>query len=240
MTICFTDNETKLLKILLKSNNFLNVNSLSKKMGFSERSVYTFIQNISNKCLKLKIAPPRNVYRQGYFLPDSEIKELENDNTNYTYDDEWYTYNDDGNYLAHDLNMFMFINDDGNYLVFLQVHTGADARSGFSSYVAIKFDTKEDYEDAFLYDSRDYNLASCTLETTEGKTLNVTVSGRAFENFAEMYVSDDNWEEVFDTEISCTDFSSIKDEVTDYINSDKELSKKYHIKEFTDYDGVVW
>jgi len=178
---------------------------------------------------------------QGYFLPDSEIKELENDNTNYVYDDEWYTYNDDGNFLAHDISMFMFINDDGNYLVFLQVHTGADARSGFSSYVAIKFDTKEDYEDAFLYDSREYNLASCTLKTQEGKTYTANVISGPFDYLANMYVcDDDNWEEVFDTEISCTDFSSIKDEVTDYISSDKELSKKYHVKEFTNYDGVVW
>lgn len=77
MTICFTNNETKLLKILIKSNNFLNVNSLSKKIGFSERSIYTFVQSISNECLKLKIAPPRNVYRQGYFLPDDSKKKLE-------------------------------------------------------------------------------------------------------------------------------------------------------------------
>lgn len=177
---------------------------------------------------------------QGYFLPDSEIKELENDNTNYVYDDEWYTYNDDGNFLAHDINMRMFINENGNYLVFLQVHTGADAPWGFSSYVAIKFDTKEDYEDAFLYDSTDYDLASCLVETEEGTTLNITVSGRPFDCLAEMYVSDnDTMKEVFDTEIGSADFDTIKDEVTDCISSDKELSKKYHIKEFTDYDGIV-
>lgn len=173
---------------------------------------------------------------QGHFLTDTEIKELEND-TNYTYDDEWYTYNDD-NYLAHDINMRMFLNDDDNYLVFLQVNTGADAQYGFSDYMAIKFDTKEDYEDAFLYDSTDYDLASCLVETEEGKTLNVTVSGRAFGNLAEMYVSDDEaFEEVFDTEIGCTDLDNIKDEVNDCLSSDKKLSKKYHVKEFTNYDG---
>ena len=176
---------------------------------------------------------------QGYFLSNSEIKELENDNTNYRYDNEWYTYNDDGNFLAHDINMRMFINDEGNYLVFLQVHTGADARWGFSSYVAIKFDTKMDYEDAFLYYNTSYDLASCTLKTQEGTTLNITVSGRPFDYLADMYVSDDDFEEVFETEIGCTDLDSIKDEVTEYINSDKELAKKYHIKDFTDYNSIV-
>jgi len=175
---------------------------------------------------------------QGYFLSNSEIKELENDNTNYRYDNEWYTYNDDGNFLAHDINMRMFINDEGNYLVFLQVHTGVDARSGFSSYVAIKFDTKEDYEDAFLYDSTDYVLASCLVETEEGTTLNITISGRPFDYIAIMNVRDDDtFEDTFSIEHA--DFDTIKDEVTDYISSDKELSKKYHVKEFTDYNSII-
>jgi len=203
----------------------LKTNMLSHKDGLI--SVDTFLANLFS------------YEGQGSFLTDSEIKELENDNTNYTYDDEWYTYNDD-NYLAHDINMRMFINDDGNYLVFLQVHTGVDAPWGFSSYVSIKFDTKEDYEDAFLYDSTDYVLASCLVETEEGNKLNITVSGRAFGNPVEMYVSDDNaFEEVFDTEIYDDDFDTIKDEVNDCINTDKKLAKKYHIKEVTDYNGTV-
>ena len=203
----------------------LKTNMLSHKDGLI--SMDTFLENLFT------------YEGQGHFLSNTEIKGLKNDTSNYTYDDEWYTYNDDGNYLAHDINMNMFINDEGNYLVFLQVHTGVDARSGFSSYVAIKFDTKEDYEDAFLYDSTDYDLASCLVETEEGNTLNITVSGRAFGNPAEMYVSDDAFEEVFDTEIDCVDLDSIKDELNDCINTDKELSKKYHIKEFTDYNGIV-
>jgi len=134
--------------------------------------------------------------------------------------------------------MRMFINDEGNYLVFLQVHTGVDARSGFSSYVAIKFDTKEDYEDAFLYDSTDYVLASCLVETEEGTTLNITISGRPFDYIAIMNVRDDDtFEDTFSIEHA--DFDTIKDEVTDYISSDKELSKKYHVKEFTDYNSII-
>lgn len=177
---------------------------------------------------------------QGYFLSDKEIKELENDNTNYRYDDDWYTYNDDGNYLAHDINMFMFLNDNGKYLVFLQVHTGVDARSGFSSYIALKFDTKEDYEDAFIYDTTDYDLASCTLKTQEGATLDISITGKPLMYYAELYVcNDDTMEEVFDTEIGCTDLDNIKDIVNDYIASDKELSKTLHIKEFTNYNGTV-
>jgi len=177
---------------------------------------------------------------QGYFLSNSEIKELENDTSNYTHDNEWYTYNDDGNYLAHDINMNIFINDEGNYLVFLQVHTGADARWGFSSYIALKFDTKMDYEDAFTYDTTEYTLASCTLKTQEGATLYTTVSSAPFNYLAILYVMDnDTFEEIFTTEIGCVDLDTIKDVVNDYISSDKELSKKYHIKEFTDYNGIV-
>lgn len=205
----------------------LKTNMLTPKKGLI--SIDTFLDNLIR------------YEEQGHFLSNKEIQELENDTTKYTYDDEWYTYNDGENYLAHDINMNMFMNNDGNYLVFLQVHTGADARWGFSSYVAIKFDTKEDYEDNFFYDYSDYVLASCLVETQEGTTLNITVSGRPFDYIAEMYVSDDdNFEEVFDTEIGSADLDNIKDEVNDCISSDKELSKKYHIKEFTDYDGNVY
>lgn len=75
MTKRFTQNETKLLKILINANSYQNINSLAEKMGFSKRSIYTFFRSISNKCLNLKIVPPRNVYHQGYFLIDeSKIK----------------------------------------------------------------------------------------------------------------------------------------------------------------------
>jgi len=177
---------------------------------------------------------------QGHFLSDKEIKALDKDKTNYVYDDDWYTYNDDGNYLAHDINMDMFINDDGNYLVFLQVHTGADARWGFSSYIAIKFDTKDDFEDAFLYGSTEYDLGSCSIETQEGKTYTIRIISSPLDYPANMCVSDDDdFDEVFDTEIGCADLDGIKDEVNDYLSSDKELAKNFHVEEFNGYDGTV-
>jgi len=183
---------------------------------------------------------------KGHFLSNSEIKELENDTSNYTHDNEWYTYNDwytlseKANYLAHDINMNMFINNDGNYLVFLQVYTGEDERYGFSNDIVLKFDTKEDYEDAFFYGSTEYKLASCLAKTEEGTTLNIKVTSEPLYTLAYMSVMDNGtMEEIFDTEIYCTDLASIKDEVNEYLNSDKELSKKLHIKEFTDYNGTV-
>lgn len=205
----------------------LKTNMLSHKDGLI--SVDTFLDNLFS-------------YKgQGYFLSDKEIKELENDNTNYIYDNEWYTYNDDGNYLAHAINMKMFINDDDNYLVFLQVNTGVDPRYGFSSYVAIKFDTKEDYEDAFLYGSIEYELGSCQIETQDGTTATVEVVSSPFDYPANMYaIDDDTYEEIFITEIGCADFSSIKYEVNDYISNDKKLSKKFHDIEFDGYDGNIY
>lgn len=137
--------------------------------------------------------------------------------------------------------MNMFMNNDGNYLVFLQVHTGADARWGFSSYVAIKFDTKDDYENAFLYDSTEYDLASCSLETQDGTTATLKVTSSPFDNLANIYaIDDDTFEEIFITEIGCADLDNIKDEVNDCISSDKELSKKFHDIEFDGYDGNVY
>lgn len=202
--------------------NTLKTNMLTPKKGLI--SIDTFLENLFT-------------YKgQGHFLTDSEIKELEND-TDYVYDSGWYTYNDRGSFLAHDINMFMFINNDGNYLVFLQVHTGLDARGGFSSYVAIKFNTKMDYKNAFIYDSTEYELASCLVETQEGKTLTVSVVGRPFDDLASMFMSDDGtWEEDSYTEF--TDFSSIKDDINNYVNSNRELAKNFHIKEFTDYEGT--
>lgn len=205
----------------------LKTNMLSHKDGLI--SMDTFLENLFT------------YEGQGHFLSNTEIKGLKNDTSNYTYDDEWYTYNDDGNYLAHDINMNMFINDNGNYLVFLQVHTGADAPWGFSSYVAIKFDTKDDYENAFLYDSTEYDLGSCSLETQEGTTATIKVTSSSFDYPANMYaIDDDTFEEIFDTEIGCVDFPSIKDEVNDYIASDKKLSKKFHDREFDGYNGNVY
>lgn len=219
----------------------LKTNMLSPKKGLI--SIDTFLDNLFTDD------------NQGHFLSNPEIKDLEND-TNYVYDDTWYTFNDewyavtdgmytfknDGNYLAHDINMKMFLNNnDDSYLVLLQVHTGLDERYGFSSYVVLKFDTELDYEDAFLDDSTDYDLASCLVETEEGSTLNITVSGRPFDCLAEMYaIDDDTFEVLFTTEIGYADLDNIKDEVKEYISSDKELSKKFHIKKFTDYDGNVY
>ncbi|BDZ32299.1 BglG family transcription antiterminator [Lactiplantibacillus brownii] len=77
MTIHFTDNEMKLLKILIEADGYQSINAIVRKMGFSKRSVYSFISNISNKCLEQHIEPPRNVYRQGYFLPDGTKRQLE-------------------------------------------------------------------------------------------------------------------------------------------------------------------
>lgn len=76
MTIHFTDNEMELLRILIDADGYQSINTIVRKMGFSKRSVYSFISSISNKCLAQKIEPPRNVYRQGYFLPDSTKKQL--------------------------------------------------------------------------------------------------------------------------------------------------------------------
>jgi len=176
---------------------------------------------------------------QGHFLTYSEIKELENDTTNYTYDnDKSYLTNKDS-FLAHDIHMKMFLNSDGNYLVFLQVNTGTYTKDGFSSYVALKVDDKRDYENAFLYDSTTYYLAKCLIKTQEGTTLNIEVISRPFEYYANMYVmNDDTREEIFNTDIYCTDLSSIKDEVNNYVNSNRELAKNFHIKEFTDYNGT--
>jgi len=183
---------------------------------------------------------------QGHFLSNSEIKELENDTSNYTLDDEWYTYNDlytfseKADYLACDINMNMFINDTRNYLVFLQVYTNADKRHEFSNSVVLKFDTKEDYEDTFFYGSREYILASCLAKTEEGTTLNIEVTSEPLDTLAYMSVMDnDTRKDIFETNIYNTDFDSIKDKVTDYINSNEELNKKYHIKEFTNYNGVA-
>jgi len=202
--------------------NTLKTNMLTPKKGLI--SIDTFLENLFTR------------KGQGHFLSNSEIKELEND-TDYVYDSEWYTYNDGNHFLAHDINMTMFMNNDGNYLVFLQVHTGLDARGGFSSYVAIKFDTKTDYENVFIYDSTEYELASCLVETQEGRTATVSVVGRPFDDLASMYVCDDGtWEEDFNTEF--TDFSSIKDDINNYVNSNRELAKNFHIKEFTDYVGT--
>lgn len=211
----------------------LETNILSPKKGLI--SIDTFLDNLITDD------------NQGHFLSNPEIKDLENDTTKYTHDDEWYTYNDwytfseKDDYLAHDINMNMFVNNNGNYLVFLQVYTGEDERYGFSNDIALKFDTKEDYENAFLYDSTEYILASCLVETQEGTTLNSTVTSKPLNTLAHMYVmNDDTMREVFSTDIHHTDFDSIKDEIDDYIYDNKELSKKYHIKEFTDYDGNVY
>jgi len=200
----------------------LKTNILTPKKGLI--SIDTFLENLFTH------------KGQGHFLSNSEIKELEND-TDYIYDSEWYTYNGGNHFLAHDINMDMFINDDGNYLVFLQVHTGLDARGGFSSYMAIKFDTKTDYENAFIYDSTEYELASCLVETQEGGTATVSVVGRPFDDLASIFINDDGtWEEDFYTRF--TDFSSIKDDINNYVNSNRELAKNFHIKEFTDYVGT--
>lgn len=77
MTKSFTQNETKLLKILINAKSYQNIDDLAEKMGFSKRSVYTFIKNISSKCLDLKIIPPRNVYHQGYFLVNESKEKLQ-------------------------------------------------------------------------------------------------------------------------------------------------------------------
>jgi len=210
----------------------LKTNFLTPKDGLI--SIDTFLENLFT------------YEGQGYFLSNSEIKKLKNDTTNYVYDDEWYTFNDlyvfseKADYLACDINMKMFMNDDGNYLVFLQVFTGEDKWRGFSNSVVLKFDTKGDYEDTFLYESTEYILASCLAKTEEGKTLNISVSSEPLNTLADMYVTDnDTKEEVFETKIYCADLPSIKDEIDDYINSNEELNKKYHIKEFTDYNGTL-
>lgn len=206
----------------------LKTNMLTPKKGLI--SIDTFLDNLIR------------YEGQGHFLSNKEIQELENDTTKYTYDDEWYTYNDGENYLAHDINMNMFMNGDGDYLVFLQVHTGADAQWGFSSYVAIKFDTKMDYEDAFLYYSTNYELASCSLETQEGSTATLkVVTNSPFYCLAEMYaIDDDTFEVLFTTEIGYADLDNIKDEVKEYISNDKKLSKKFHDIEFDGYDGNIY
>ena len=77
MTKSFTQNETKLLKILINAKSYQSIDDLAEKMGFSKRSVYTFIKNISSKCLDLKIIPPRNVYHQGYFLVNESKEKLQ-------------------------------------------------------------------------------------------------------------------------------------------------------------------
>lgn len=70
MTIHFTDNEKQLLGILIEADGFRSVTQLVNQMGFSKRSVYSFIQSINRKCIQLQIEPPRNVYRQGYSLTE--------------------------------------------------------------------------------------------------------------------------------------------------------------------------
>lgn len=182
---------------------------------------------------------------QGHFLSNSEIKKLKN-NTNYTLDDErytfndWYTFSEKADYLAHDINMNMFINDSGSYLVLLQVQIGLDKRSGFSNYVAIKFDTKEDYENAFVYGSTEYKLASCLVKTQEGKTYNVKVTSEPLETLAYMSVMNNaTMKEAFNTDIYCANLGNIEDEIDDYIRDDKDLAKNFHVKEFTNYNGTV-
>ena len=177
---------------------------------------------------------------QGHFLSNSEIKELENDTTNYKYYDKWYTRDDGGTFLAHDISMDMFLNDTGSYLVFLQVQVGLDERSGFSSYIAFKFNTEDDCDNALVYDNKYYDLASCSIKTQEGNTYIVRVTSRPLDYIADMYVTDnDTKEEIFSTSVDYADLDSIKFGVNHHVNNNLELYKKFHIKEFTDYKANV-
>jgi len=224
-------------------------------------SLDNLLRELKNTCertfkgtLKANILTPRNglisidtflenlfTHRgQGHFLSNSEIQDLENDTTNYIYDNDLYTINDMGNHLAHKINMDIFINDEGSYLVFFQVYTGENSERRFSSYVATKFDSKDNYENAFLYYSTDYLLTSCTLKTEEGTTLNIEVASRPFDEAYIFVVDNDTMEEFFSENLGYSDIGldTIKNEVKNYIYSDETLTKKFHIKEFTDYNGT--
>lgn len=205
----------------------LKTNMLTPKKGLI--SIDTFLNNLFT------------YGGQGHFLSNSEIKELENDNTNYVYDDERYTPNNGGRFLAHGTHIRLFVNDDNdNCLVFLQVHTGAIEPWDFSSYIAIKFNTKMDYEYTFLDRGIKYMLASCLAKTEEGTTLHIEVTSSPLDYTADMFVMDEKFMvDLFDIPIDGSDFDTIKNRVNEYLKTDKELSKEYHVKEFTNYKGTV-
>lgn len=76
MVIKFSDLEFKLLRILINNDQYQSIDTLTQKLGFSKRSAYYYIKNISEKLIQNKISPPRNVKGQGYYLTDQSKKQL--------------------------------------------------------------------------------------------------------------------------------------------------------------------
>lgn len=83
MIMKLTSSERRLLQLLLESKTYRPIESLATMLGYSKRSTYVFMKQLSEALMGQGIEPPRNVRGQGYSLSDAAkaavLKFLETD-----------------------------------------------------------------------------------------------------------------------------------------------------------------
>lgn len=76
MALNVSNLEFKLLQILIEKDQYQSVNSIAEQLNFSRRSTYYYMKSVSEKLIKNKIDPPRNVKGQGYYLSKQSKEQL--------------------------------------------------------------------------------------------------------------------------------------------------------------------
>lgn len=122
----------------------------------------------------------------GEILTIEEIKELEKELGEFTEKDHDYTYNYGGS-LERDIDFKVYENEnDETVIVFYSIHTGLDARCGFSKSIAVKYDNEYDYKED-LYQI--FNIAYATF-TINNEEYHISVYGYPMGEEYQVYISD--------------------------------------------------
>lgn len=154
--------------------------------------------------------------------------------TDYTFLNDGYTYNYSGS-LERDMRFINFINNEhgfGDVITFYSIHTGLDARAGFSEWFPVSYFDDYHHSEHLL---ESFNLRYIKAKDSEGLTYGITINGSAASEEKNFYIHETTNKNLLDESNFCyMDTSYIPGLKEDL----KDLFKEDYTIELTDIEVI--